>query len=274
MRQNPETIYIRLQTTLQTFVRYWGWKYKKNFQISKIIPKSGIFKGWHLANGSSESNNPKHFLKELNKIFKQDQIFYSPYDHRGAKTRFWRSLFIIFSYILFWKFIMVLTRPQVDNLLREELIKELLKFSDITDKLNGLNSRFEDFIKKYNELNSELLILKNCNSLLLKQITSLECNALNNAQYFCKETIEINPIPQSLPNTALENKVCKALSLNGTKVTHDDLQASHRMKNKDKVVVKFKDRKQRNKVIFQSQGTKIKRRATTKFIIWSITFHK
>ena len=164
---------------------------------------------------------------------------------------------------------MVLTRPQVDNLLREELIKELLKFSDITDKLNGLNSRFEDFIKKYNELNSELLILKNCNSLPLKQITSLECNALNNAQYFRKETIEINPIPQSLPN-----KVCKALSLNGTKVTHDDLQASHRMKNKDKVIVKFKDRKQRNKVIFQTHGTKMKRRATTKFIIWSITFHK
>ena len=169
---------------------------------------------------------------------------------------------------------MVLTRPQVDNLLREELIKELLKFSDINDKLNGLNSRFEDFIKKYNELNSELLISKNCNSQLLKQITSLECNALNNAQYVRKETIEINPIPQSLPNTALENKVCKALSLNGTTVTPDDLQASHRMKNKDKVIVKFKDRKQRSKVIFQSQGTKIKRRATTKFINWPITFHK
>ena len=102
---------------------------------------------------------------------------------------------------------MVLTRPQVDNLLREELIKELLKFSDITDKLSGLNSRFEDFIKKYNELNSELLISKNCNSLLLKRITNLERNALNNAKYVRRETIEINPIPQSIPNTDLENKV-------------------------------------------------------------------
>ena len=34
---------------------------------------------------------------------------------------------------------MVLTRAQVDNLSREEL-EELLKFSDITGKLNGLNS--------------------------------------------------------------------------------------------------------------------------------------
>ena len=59
---------------------------------------------------------------------------------------------------------MVLTRAQFDNLLREELIEELLKFSDIIDKLNGLNSRFEDFIKNHDKLNSELLISKNCNS--------------------------------------------------------------------------------------------------------------
>ena len=43
---------------------------------------------------------------------------------------------------------MVLTRAQVYNLSREELIAELLNFSDITGQLNGLNSRFEDFIKK------------------------------------------------------------------------------------------------------------------------------
>ena len=114
---------------------------------------------------------------------------------------------------------MVLTRAQVDNLSREELIEELLKFSDITDKFNGLNNRFDEFIKIYDELNSELLISKSCHSLLLKQITNLERNALNNAQYVRRETIEINPIPQSIPNTDLENKVCQALSLTGTTVT-------------------------------------------------------
>ena len=143
-----------------------------------------------------------------------------------------------------------MTRAQVDNLSREELIEEFLKFSDITDKVNGLNNRFEDFIKKYDELHYELLISKNCNSLLLKRITNLEGNALNNAHHVLRETIEINPIPQSIPNTDLENKVYLALSLAGTTVTPDDLQACHRMKNKEKVIVKFKDRKQRNKVIF------------------------
>ena len=49
---------------------------------------------------------------------------------------------------------MMLTRVQIDNLSREELIEELLKFSDITDKLNGMNNWFKNFIKKYDELNS------------------------------------------------------------------------------------------------------------------------
>ena len=124
-------------------------------------------------------------------------------------------------------------RAQVDSLSREELIKELLKFSDITVKLSGLNNRFQDFIKKYDELNSELLISKICNSLLLKRISNLERNALNNAQYVRREPIEINPIPQSIPNTELENKMCQALSLTGTTVTPDDIQACHHMKNKE-----------------------------------------
>ena len=89
----------------------------------------------------------------------------------------------------------MLTRAQVDNLSREKLIEELLKFSDITGQLNGLNTRFEDFIKKYDKLNSELLISKKCNSLLLKRVINLERNALNTVQYVCRETTEINSIP-------------------------------------------------------------------------------
>ena len=116
---------------------------------------------------------------------------------------------------------------EVNNLSREELIEELLKFSDITDQPSGLNSRFEDFIKKHDKLNSELLLSRNCNSLLLKRVVNSERNALNTAQYVRRETIEINPIPQSIPSADLENKVCQALSLTGTTVTPDDLQACY-----------------------------------------------
>ena len=49
------------------------------------------------------------------------------------------------------------------------------------------------------------------------------------------------------------------LSLTGTTVTPDNLQACHRMENKEKVIVKFKDRKERNKVIFSRKELKLKR---------------
>ena len=93
------------------------------------------------------------------------------------------------------------------------------------------------------------------------------------AQYVCRETIEINAIPHSIPSADLDNKVCQALSLTGTTITPDDLQACHHMKNKQKVIIKFKDRRQSKQNHFQLEGTKIERRATTRFTVCSITFH-
>ena len=108
------------------------------------------------------------------------------------------------------------------------------------------------------KLNSELLIPENCNSLMLKHITNLEHNALNNSHYVCRETIEINPISQSVPTADVENKVCQALSLTGMTVTPDDLQTCHCMNNKEKFIIKFKDSKQRSKVIFNQKELKLK----------------
>lgn len=46
----------------------------------------------------------------------------------------------------------------------------------------------------------------------------------------------------------LEEKVCKALSLTGSKVKPENLGACHRKKKKAKVITKFKHRKKRNEV--------------------------
>ena len=68
---------------------------------------------------------------------------------------------------------MVLTRAQLDSLSKE-------KFSNITDQLQSLAKRFNGFIEKYDVLHSELLVSKNCNSLLrssnLKGMLSIMLN--------------------------------------------------------------------------------------------------
>ena len=52
-----------------------------------------------------------------------------------------------------------------------------------------------------------------------------------------------------IADDVLEQSVCQALSLTGISVEPDDLQACHRMRKKDCVMIKFKCRKQRHCVL-------------------------
>ena len=84
--------------------------------------------------------------------------------------------------------------------------------------------------------------------------------------------LEINSVSHSVNNVDLEEKICEALSLTGTKVNPDDLDACHRMKKKDKLIIKFKNRKQRNDRIFNKKELKSKGRSSCT-LVWSITVY-
>ena len=86
----------------------------------------------------------------------------------------------------------------------------------------------------------------------------MERNAINNAQYHRHESLEINPVPTSIDDDVLENSVCRALSLTGHEVKPDDLQACHRLKKKDTVIIKFKCRKQRRSILINRKNLRNK----------------
>ena len=148
---------------------------------------------------------------------------------------------------------MVQIRSQVENLSKDELIDEVFSLenfkNDINVKFSELNERFNDFEAKYEMINSNLTITRRCNDLLLERITQLERNNLNNAQYTSRETLEINPVPSDIADNILEQSVCQALSLTGISVELDDLQDSHRMRKKYHVIIKFKCRNQKHRVL-------------------------
>ena len=77
----------------------------------------------------------------------------------------------------------------------------------------------------------------------------MERNAVNNAQYHRRESLEINSVPTSISDEVLESNICKALSLTGHEVTPDDLQACRRLKKKETVIVKFKCRKHKRRIL-------------------------
>ena len=61
--------------------------------------------------------------------------------------------------------------------------------------------------------------------------------------------MEVNPVPPSIGDEEIELNICQALSLTEHEVKPDDLQACHRLKKKESVIVKFKCRKLKQKVL-------------------------
>ena len=128
------------------------------------------------------------------------------------------------------------------------LILENFK-NDINVKFSEPNDHFNKVQAKYEMVNSNMSISRCCNELLLEDITQLECNNLNNTQYNKRETLEINPVPPDIADDILELSLCQVLSLTEVSVEPDDLQACHHMRKKDRVIIKFKCRKQQHHVL-------------------------
>ena len=116
-------------------------------------------------------------------------------------------------------------------------------------KFSELNDRFNTFEAKYEVVNSNLSIARRCNDLLIERKTQLERSNQNNAQYTRRETLEINSVPSDITDDVLEQSVCYELSLTGILVEPDDLQGCHHMRKKDRVIIKFKCRKQKHRVL-------------------------
>ena len=144
---------------------------------------------------------------------------------------------------------MVQTKSHSENLSKQELIEELSTVDDIASKISDLTNRFDDFLRRFEVVSSDLAITRNCNRLLTMRVVQLENNAVTNAQYHRRESVEVNPIPPSISDEELELNICEALSLTGHEIKPNDLQACHRLKKKELVIVKFKCRKLKQKVL-------------------------
>ena len=98
-------------------------------------------------------------------------------------------------------------------------------------------------------------------------IIQLECNAVTNSQYSRRETIELNPVSAEIHEDVLEDSICKVLSLTGVNVVPEDLQACHRKKRSNRVILKLKYRKQKQSLIYKCEnlGTKLLELTNLKF---------
>ena len=126
---------------------------------------------------------------------------------------------------------------------KEECIQDL---TDINSSfVNDINTKLS---------NLELQQCKKFNYHLLTRIIQLERNVVTNSQYSRRETIELNLVPADITEDVLEGNICKSLSLTCVNVVPNDLHACHRMKRTDRVIVKFRCRKQKNSVMYKHKN--------------------
>ena len=137
--------------------------------------------------------------------------------------------------------------PKQTALSREELVKELMKCSNIGDQVEIHPYWFHDAPGKY-KLQSELLILKNCNSLLVNWIINpkkhiVQCSVHRNKNAGDKScasfTKQCWPWGKSLWSPVFD----------WHKVKLEDVDACHRMKKKNKVIIKFNNWRQKTQLI-------------------------
>ena len=88
-----------------------------------------------------------------------------------------------------------------------------------------------------------MAITRNCNRLLTER------NVVTNAQYHRQESVEANPVPPPTSDEELELNICKTLYLIRHLVKPENLQACHCLKKKELVIVKFKCRKCKRRVL-------------------------
>ena len=102
------------------------------------------------------------------------------------------------------------TEETLDKLLKKDLISIVLSQQT---QMDAANSEIMDQLRKFNEnfekLQSELIVVKQVNSVLSERLVSMERQCWANAQYSRRECLELVGVPRSVSDGDLEEKVLK-----------------------------------------------------------------
>lgn len=105
------------------------------------------------------------------------------------------------------------------------------------------NNNKRDLVALVNALKHKVDELQSY-QLVAKRVEMLEKNMVSNMQYNRRESIEIHSIPQAVEDKVLEEKCLTILEDIGVgKVKPHFVHACHRLKNKDKTIIRFVTRK-------------------------------
>ena len=119
------------------------------------------------------------------------------------------------------------------------MLKDTLKILQL--QLTSLRSTVEKIQKNQEENKNERSNFNN--ELLVKRFIAVEKENYELQQYSRRDSLEVVGIPQTIPDEALEAKTCELFSKLDVSISPNDIQACHRLYDKNRIIVKFINRK-------------------------------
>ena len=115
--------------------------------------------------------------------------------------------------------------------------------ASLASQITTLTTEVKDLFRYFKKLEADLALTKNVNSKRLERVVQTERHCLANAQYCRRDTAEVIGIPSSIKDQDLESKVHNIFEEIGVNIDERDTQDCHRLREKDRTIVKFVNRK-------------------------------
>ena len=126
------------------------------------------------------------------------------------------------------------TEALLNKLTKSELVQLLLKTeATLGSQISDQSKEIKDTLTHLKMLEGDIAVVKTVNDRLVKRIVKTERQCWENAQYSRRDTLEIVGVPGSIDNGVLEEAVRGIFKKIGVEVNKRDVQACHRLKQKE-----------------------------------------
>ena len=136
------------------------------------------------------------------------------------------------------------TEAVLNKLSKPELVQIILNTeANLGSQIAKLTTEVKDLLAYSKKLEADVAIVRNVNNKLVERVVATERRCWENAQHSRRDTLEVVGISISIRENVVEQKVCDVLQEIGVDICDRDIQACHRLKDKDRTIVKFTNRK-------------------------------
>ena len=136
------------------------------------------------------------------------------------------------------------TEAVLNKLSKPELVQIILNTeANLGSQIAKLTTEVKELLNHSKKLETDVAIVRNVNNKLVKKVVATERQCWKNAPYSRRDTLEVAGISMSVRDNVLEQKVSDVIQEIGVDICDRDIQVCHHLKDKDRTIVKFTNRK-------------------------------